>query len=141
MGFAGRKRRIDVIPGVSSVLKDSLGGTYRKVILLQMALAVVVSLIGGVAWGASVAASLFAGAATVTVGSFVYAFLARQSRVSAVSGGRVLSRHVFAEVAKLLVALGLLYAAFASGWFVPWALLAGMTIAVLGHGIAAAAVR
>ena len=74
-------------------------------------------------------------------GSLAYAALARGSKVSAVSAGRVLGRHLVAETTKVLVVLTLMFAALASGWFVASWLLVAMGVTLLGHWLALLLIR
>lgn len=115
------------------MLIDSLGRLYQKVILVQVGLALLVVLAAVIFEGKLAALSALVGGASVVVASFVYAILARKSKVSAVSAGKVLQRHAFAEAAKWLVVLGLLFGALNSGWFIATWLVAAMCVALLGH--------
>lgn len=115
------------------VLIDSLGRLYQKVILVQAGLALLVVLAATIFAGKLAALSALVGGASVVVASFVYAVLARKSKVSQVSAGKVLRRHAFAEAAKWLVVLGLLFGALNSGWFIATWLVAAMCVALLGH--------
>ncbi len=115
------------------MLIDSLGRLYQKVILAQTGLALLVVLAAAIFDGKLAALSALVGGALVVVASFVYATLARKSKVSQVSAGKVLRRHAFAETAKWLVVLGLLFGALNSGWFIATWLVAAMCVALLGH--------
>jgi F0F1-type ATP synthase assembly protein I len=115
------------------VLIDSLGRLYQKVILAQIALSGIVVLAAAMFEGSLSALSALVGGISVVVGSLAYAVLARKSKVSAVSAGKVLRRHAFAEAAKWLVVLGLLLGALNSGWFIVTWLVAAMCVALLGH--------
>ncbi|MEO8101654.1 MAG: hypothetical protein ABI790_03960 [Betaproteobacteria bacterium] len=123
------------------MLRDDLGHTYQKVILAQALLGILVAIVALVAGGMAAAASGLIGGAVVMAGSFVYAALARNSKVSAVSAGRVLGRHLVAEAAKVVVVVSLLFAALASGWFVAGWLLAAMGVTLLGHWLALLTIR
>ena len=123
------------------MLHDGLGRTYQKVILSQSALAVVSVVAGLIAAGQEAAISALAGGVAVLAGSVVYVALARQSKVSAVSAGRVLGRHLMAEAAKILLVLILVFAALASGWFVAGWVLAAMAVTLLGHWLALLIIR
>jgi F0F1-type ATP synthase assembly protein I len=115
------------------VLIDSLGRLYQKVILVQAGLALLVVLAAVIFEGKLGALSALVGGVSVVTASFVYAVLARKSKVSQVSAGKVLRRHAFAEAAKWLVVLGLLFGALNSGWFIATWLVAAMCVALLGH--------
>ena len=115
------------------MLTDSLGRLYQKVIFVQIGLLGMVALAAAVFAGGLAALSALAGGISVVGGSLAYAALARKSKVSAVSAGRVLRRHAFAEAAKWLVVLGLLLGALNSGWFIATWLVAAMCVALLGH--------
>ena len=93
-------------------------------------------LVAQLASGKAAAVSVVTGAAAVLSGSLVYAVLARHSKVSAVSAGRVLGRHLLAEAAKVLVMLAIVLLAMASGWFVAGWLIAAMAVTLLGHWLA-----
>jgi hypothetical protein len=116
-----------------SVLIDSLGRLYQKVIFVQLGLSGFAVLAAAVFAGGLAALSALAGGVSVVVGSLAYAVLARKSKVSAVSAGKVLRRHAVAEAAKWLVVLGLLFGALNSGWFIATWLVAAMCVALLGH--------
>lgn len=118
------------------MLTDALGQTYRKVIVTQALLTCLMMIIALVFAGFSAAQSVLVGGVTVLIGSILYAALARESKVSAVSAGRVLGRHLAAEAAKVLVILTLVLASLASGWFVAGWLLAAMGVALMGHWLA-----
>ena len=118
------------------MLKDSLGATYRKVIFLQMLLAGIFALIALMARGQLAAVSAIGGGMAVVMGSIAYAIVARETKVVAVSGKLVLTRHALAEVAKVVVTLGLMLGAYASGWFAAGWLLAAMGVALTGHVLA-----
>ena len=115
------------------MLIDSLGRLYQKVIFVQIGLLGMVALAAAVFAGGLAALSALAGGISVVGGSLAYAALASKSKVSAVSAGRVLRRHAFAEAAKWLVVLGLLLGALNSGWFIATWLVAAMCVALLGH--------
>lgn len=115
------------------MLIDSLGRLYQKVIFVQIGLLGMVALAAAVFAGGLAALSALAGGISVVGGSLAYAALARKSKVSAVSAGKVLRRHAFAEAAKWLVVLGLLLGALNSGWFIATWLVAAMCVALLGH--------
>lgn len=115
------------------MLIDSLGRLYQKVIFVQIGLLGMVALAAAVFAGGLAALSALAGGISVVGGSLAYAALTRKSKVSAVSAGRVLRRHAFAEAAKWLVVLGLLLGALNSGWFIATWLVAAMCVALLGH--------
>ena len=115
------------------VLADSLGRLYQKVILVQAGLALLMVLVAAIFAGKLAALSALVGGASVVVASFAYAVLARKSKVSQVSAGKVLRRHALAEAAKWLVVLGLLFGTLNSGWFIASWLVAAMCVALLGH--------
>ena len=115
------------------MLADSLGRLYQKVILVQAGLALLMVLVAAIFAGKLAALSALVGGASVVVASFAYAALARKSKVSQVSAGKVLRRHALAETAKWLVVLGLLFGALNSGWFIASWLVAAVCVALLGH--------
>ena len=80
--------------------------------------------------GRAASGSVIIGGGAVFAGSLAYALVARPTRVFAVSSKQVLVRHMLAEVAKLCISLGLVFAAFATGSFAGGWLLAGMGIAL-----------
>ena len=123
------------------MLRDELGQTYLKVIFSQALLTAATVTVALVASGQAAAVSGLAGGVAVLFGSLAYAALARESKVSAVSAGRVLGRHLLAEAAKVLVVLTLMFAALASGWFVAGWLLAAMGVTLLGHWLALLIIR
>jgi F0F1-type ATP synthase assembly protein I len=108
---------------------------YRKAVLLQIVIAVPMVLVAGWVAGSIAALSAAAGGFAVVLGSLAYVFLARESKVTAVSAGAVLRRHLFAELAKVLVILGAMLGAFVSGWFSAEWLVASVAVAVLGHSL------
>jgi F0F1-type ATP synthase assembly protein I len=117
------------------MLADSLATTYRKVLGAQGVLVLMLAAFG-LLQGLNVAVSVLMGGAAVLAGNLVYFAVAREKSVSAKSAGRVLGRHLFAEVAKLLTITVILLVALASGWFVPLWVLAAMGVALLGHWLA-----
>jgi len=123
------------------MLRDALGQTYRKVISLQSILTALLSVAALVIAGAMPALSALTGGAAVIVGSIAYAALARESKVTMVSAGRVLTRHLMAEAAKVLLVLTLVFASLASGWFVAGWLIAAMAVALLGQWLALLIIR
>lgn len=123
------------------MLRDALGQTYRKVIFLQAILTALLSVAALVIVGAMPALSALTGGAAVIVGSIAYAALARESKVTMVSAGRVLTRHLMAEAAKVLLVLTLVFASLASGWFVAGWLIAAMAVALLGQWLALLIIR
>ncbi len=123
------------------MLRDGLGQTYQKVIFAQALLAASTIVVALVASGQAAAVSGLTGSVAVLTGSLVYAVLARESKVSAVSAGRVLGRHLLAEAAKVLAVLTIVLAALASGWFVAGWLLAAMGVTLLGHWLALLIIR
>jgi len=123
------------------MLRDGLGQTYQKVMFAQALLAAITAMVALIAGGQAAAVSSITGGAAVLTGSLAYAVLARESKVSAVSAGRVLGRHLLAEAAKVLVVLTLMFAALASGWFVAGWLLAAMGVTLLGHWLALLIIR
>lgn len=123
------------------MLRDGLGLTYQKVIFAQALLAVLTVIVALLVGGQTAAMSGLIGAIAVLAGSLVYAALARESKVSAVSAGRVLGRHLLAEVAKVLVVLTVVLVALASGWFVAGWLIAAMGVTLLGHWLALLIIR
>ena len=118
------------------MLQDGLGKIYQKVIFTQALLAGFMVLVAQLTSGKSAAVSVLTGAVAVLSGTLVYAVLARHSKVSAVSAGRVLGRHLLAEAAKVLVMLAIVLLAMASGWFVAGWLIAAMAVTLLGHWLA-----
>lgn len=123
------------------MLRDGLGRIYQKVIFAQALLAAVTAIVALISGGQAAAVSALTGGAAVLVGSLAYAVLARLSKVSAVSGGRVLGRHLLAEAAKVSLVLILTFAALASGWFVAGWVLAAMGVTLLGHWLALLIIR
>ncbi len=123
------------------MLRDALGQTYRKVIFLQSILTIMVAIAALLVAGQSPAVSALTGGVAVVVGSIAYAALARESKVSMVSAGRVLGRHLLAEAAKVLLVLSLVFASLASGWFVAVWLIAAMAVALLGQWLALLIIR
>ena len=123
------------------VLRDGLGQTYQKVIISQTLLAALTIVVALIASGKAAAVSGFIGGAAVLAGSLVYAVVARESKVSVVSAGRVLSRHLLAEAAKILAVLLIMLLALASGWFVAVWLIAAMGVTLLGHWLALLIIR
>jgi F0F1-type ATP synthase assembly protein I len=123
------------------VLRDGLGQTYKKVIFAQVLLAASTIIVALLVSGQTAAVSGLIGAVAVLTGSLVYTALARESKVSAVSAGRVLGRHLLAEAAKVLVVLTIVLVALASGWFVAGWLIAAMGVTLLGHWLALLIIR
>ena len=123
------------------MLRDSLGRTYRKVIFLQAILTALSSVVALLIAGTVPAVSALTGGSAVIVGSIAYAVLARESKVSMVSAGRVLTRHLMAEAAKVLLVLTLVLASLASGWFVAGWLIAAMAVSLLGQWLALLIIR
>ncbi len=118
------------------MLRDSLGRIYQKVVFFQAVLALSIALPVLLFIGSLEALSVLAGAAAVVLGGLVYAALARETKVTAVSAGRVFSRHLMAEGAKILVVLALIVSALGSGWFAAGWLVAAMCVTLIGHGLA-----
>lgn len=118
------------------MLRDSLGRIYQKVIFFQAVLALFIALLVLLFIGLLEALSVLAGAAAVVFGGLVYAVLARETKVTAVSVGRVFSRHLIAEGAKILVVIALFGSALGSGWFAAGWLVAAMCVTLIGHGLA-----
>ena len=123
------------------MLTDSLGRLYQKVILVQAGLALLVVVVAAILAGKLAGLSALVGGVSVVVASFAYVVLARKSKVSQVSAGRVLRRHALAEAAKWLVVLGLLFGTLNSGWFIASWLVAGMCVALLGHWLVLLIIR
>jgi len=123
------------------MLRDALGQTYRKVIFLQAILTALSSVVALLIAGTVPAVSALTGGSAVVVGSIAYAVLARESKVSMVSAGRVLTRHLMAEAAKVLLVLTLVLVSLASGWFVAGWLIAAMAVALLGQWLALLIIR
>jgi len=123
------------------MLRDALGQTYRKVIFLQAILTALSSVVALLIAGTVPAVSALTGGSAVIVGSIAYAVLARESKVSMVSAGRVLTRHLMAEAAKVLLVLTLVLASLASGWFVAGWLIAAMAVSLLGQWLALLIIR
>lgn len=109
------------------------GGVYGDVLLVQGAAIAVSALLGLLASGWLTSISVLIGGGAVFIGSLAYAFVARPAKVFAVSGKHVFIRHLFAEVAKLTICLGLVFGAFVTGSFDGRWLLVGMGIALLAH--------
>jgi len=123
------------------MLRDGLGRTYQKVLLSQFALAALCVLVGAATAGREAAISGIAGGGAVLAGSLLYVVLARQSKVTTVTAGRVLGRHLAAEAAKVLLVLVSVFAALASGWFVAGWVLSAMAVTLLGHWLALLIIR
>lgn len=123
------------------MLKDDLSRLYQKVIFLQALLALFVIVCAFAVSGHIAALSALSGSAAVMVGSVVYAALAKESKVSAIPAGRVLQRHLLAEVAKITVVLILVLCALSSGWFVAGWLVAAMSLTLAGHWFAVFIIR
>ena len=123
------------------MLRDSLERLYQKVIFLQALLVLLMIVIAAVIDGQVAAISALSGGVAVLTSNFVYAALASESKVSAISAGNVLRRHIAAEVAKVVVVLMLLLCALASGWFVAGWLVATMVVALSGHWLAVFIIR
>jgi len=123
------------------MLRDALGQTYRKVIFLQAILTALSSVVALLIAGTVPAVSALTGGSAGVVGSIAYAVLARESKVSMVSAGRVLTRHLMAETAKVLLVLSLVLVSLASGWFVAGWLIAAMAVALLGQWLALLIIR
>lgn len=87
------------------------------------------------------AVSCLTGGVAVLIGSLVYSVLARESKVTAVSAGYVLGRHLAAEAAKVLAVLMVVFAALASGWFAASWLLVAMGVVLTGHWLALLTIR
>jgi F0F1-type ATP synthase assembly protein I len=113
--------------------KPLIGLAYRRVLILQAAAVLLIVASAVLFAGRVAAASALIGGGAVLAGSLAYAIVARPAKVFAVSGKRVLLRHVLAEVAKLTIALGCVFAAFASRSFDGGWLLVGMGGALFGH--------
>lgn len=123
------------------MLRDGLARTYQKVILSQFLLVIITSVVGFAMAGQEAATAAAAGGFTVVAGSLVYAALARQSKVTAVSAGKVLGRHLLAEAAKISLVVVLMFATLTSGWFAAGWVLAAMAVALLGHWLALLIIR
>lgn len=123
------------------MLRDSLERLYQKVTFLQALLVLLMIVIAVVIDGQVAAISALSGGVAVLTSSFVYAALASESEVSAISAGNVLRRHIVAEVAKVVVVLMLLLCALASGWFVAGWLVVTMVVALSGHWLAVFIIR
>ena len=95
-----------------------------------------VALVALLVGGHLASGSVMIGGGAVFVGSLAYAMVARPVKVFAVSGKRVLLRHMLAEVAKICISLGLVFAAFATQSFEGGWLLVGMGVALLAHRFA-----
>ena len=123
------------------VLRDSLGQMYRKVTLLQALLAAVTSTFALIVDGLHSALSAGAGGLAVLCGGALYAVIARESALVAVTSGRVLGRLYAAEAAKVFCTLALVLLALASGWFVAGWLVAAMGVVLTGHWLALLIIR
>ncbi len=110
-----------------------IGLAYRRVLILQAAAVFLIVAFAVLFAGQVAAASALIGGGAVIAGSLAYAFIARPAKVFAVSGKRVLLRHMLAEVAKLMIALGCMFVAFATRSFDGGWLLVGMGGTLLGH--------
>ena len=113
-----------------------LGNAYWKVITLQALGTGFCTILAFVLGDQKTAFSAFFGGASVLVGNLVYAFLARASALYAKSGNVVLLRHMLAEVAKVLIVLGLVYSALASEMFAAGWLVAAMVVALMCQWLA-----
>ncbi len=123
------------------MLRDSLERLYQKVIFLQAMLVLLMIVIAAVIEGQVAAISALSGGVAVLISTFVYAALASESKVSAISASNVLRRHITAEAAKVVVVLMLLLCALASGWFIAGWLVATMVVALSGHWLAVFIIR
>lgn len=110
-----------------------LGGPYRKVLILQAIGTALLALVTFTLLGQLVAVSALLGGASIMVGNLVYAFIARPVTVTAKPGGEVLLRHALAQLAKLIIVLFLMLAAFASGALAPGWFLVAMGVALACH--------
>jgi F0F1-type ATP synthase assembly protein I len=106
---------------------------FRRVLTVQVVSAALLSLLALVLGTQLAAVSALIGGGAVVAGSLAYAFVVRPVKVFAVSGKRVLLRHIFAELAKLSLVLGLLFGAFATRLFDGGWLLAGLILGLLAH--------
>lgn len=113
-----------------------LGDIFRKVLVLQSALTGVVAVIAWLSSGWWEAGSAVTGGAIVMLSSLAYAWVVRPRGVSVRSGNAVLMQHLMAELAKLVLLLGLMVAAFASQRFAAGWLVSGLACAVAGHWLA-----
>ncbi len=113
-----------------------LGNAYWKVVTLQAISAVICTFLAYATGDQKMAFSALFGGSSVLVGNLVYAFLARPSAVFAKPGNVVLLRHVFAEIAKVLIVLGLIYSALASEMFAAGWLVATMVVALMCQWLA-----
>jgi hypothetical protein len=111
------------------------GDAIWKVIVFQTVAALVLSSAALVLLDKLTARSALAGATIIIAGNLSYAWIARQSKVVAKPGGEVLLRHVFAQIAKLLIIFGLMLGAFTSNWFQVGWLVASMGTALLVHWV------
>jgi F0F1-type ATP synthase assembly protein I len=110
-----------------------LAPVFRRVLKLQVVSAAALSLLAFGIGGQLEGVSALIGGGAVIAGSLAYAFLVRPAKVFAVSGRRVLLRHIFAEIAKLSLVLGLLFGAFATRSFDGGWLLVGLIFGLLAH--------
>lgn len=110
-----------------------LAPVFRRVLKFQVGAAILLSFVALVIGGKIPGISALVGAGVVIAGSLAYAFVVRPAKIFAISGRRVLLRHIFAEFAKLSLVLGLLFGAFATRSFDGGWLLAGLIVGLLAH--------
>lgn len=123
------------------MLNDSLAQLYRKVIIAQALLVLLVATAAFFVEGQRAFLSALMGGAAALAGSFVYSVVARESKVKAASGRQALCRHVLAEVTKIVVVFTLVLGALASGGFSAGWLVAAMGVVLLGHWLAVLIIR
>lgn len=112
-----------------------LGNAYRKVLTIQVIVVVAFALIALIWSGQFASVSAVSGGFIIIAGNLAYAIVARSSKVDAKSGNQVLLRHVLAELAKIVIVVGLMSGAFVSGKFDAVWLVAALGVALLGHGL------
>lgn len=117
------------------------GDVYKKVMFTQTGLVLGLCFIAMMASGRGAALSTLVGGSAVLMGTVAYAWLVRKSRVAGASGKVVMFRHLFAELAKITIVLGMIFAAFASGLFVAGWLIAAMVVALMGHWLSVILIR
>lgn len=118
------------------MLRDNLGQMYKKVALLQVLMTLVFAGGASLAAGMVAAGSVLAGGVAVLCGTAAYAALAGESALRTVSAGKVLGKHLAAEMAKVLTIVALMALALASGWFAAGWMLAATGVVLLGHWLA-----
>jgi len=110
-----------------------ISAVFQRVLIVQTSAVLLASGVILASVGTLPAGSALIGGGAVLAGNLAYALVARPAKVFAVSGKRVLLRHMLAEVAKLCIAMSLMFAAFASQAFDGGWLLVGTGVALVAH--------